>query len=185
MPALRSSPQRSFNEQLKRLKNHPSLIVSHSLAVIKKYQLQILPFCRMTKTDVEAISEQKIQPNSLSAFKKSLKAIYEGYVGSIYKKKIFISENLTDKKFTKTLVHEINHYLNKDKEDSTDTFVDELRAHLAETYCESTPLLRSKVKSLAHKVVQRYDVPLPKKLTLPDGTYYLAEKTISRRNHKQ
>lgn len=163
-----------FEAAMALLKTWRTEVARTTVNIIKKNIVIIRPFLKLTRADLLAAKKLIKNSDNLVNTKSNTtiaKKLEKNLCGFIINNRIYISETLTDKKFAKTLVHEVNHYLNDSPEQKDNVFENELRAHISERMAEGKLITRQYIKKISMEVSSLYQVPMPENVKMPLGKY--------------
>jgi hypothetical protein len=175
--------RRLYQQACEILKKSTNPVEMTTWDMIERKKVEVLPFIQFRKEDYFDLraeypaKKRTVLSRTFPPTIDTIKQLENDWSGRIYGNRIYICAGFKSvDKMKNTLVHEINHFLNHSNDHFTtkaDQFREELRALLAEKATKPRPLTRLQVKLAAEKVAKDYELPLPKKITLPDGHYYL------------
>lgn len=170
--------QRKLDAAIDLLGKWGTYVAKSTLKIIAAKEVEIMPFSEFSGTDINSALKwlpkaKRLKLRNAKKY-KIIKEFESEFLGFIVDNRIYLKVSLELVKFTKTLTHEINHYLNRDEplpEGKEGVYQDELRALIAEKLVRGKPITRQYLQSLAERVSDTYDVPLPEKITFPRGKY--------------
>ena len=177
-----NSLRRYIKRALKVLSKNDSPIAKHTLKSIKEGRVKIGLLRDLTKNDYKKIlldlkRNGKRTKLTLKDYKKIrsknsavLKEISRQFGGYMWDDRIYVARGLPARTLAKTLIHEVNHVINKSHigyyTSETNAFIEEYRAFYVEALYESSKKPNKKNCSLIKKMV--IDLYHFKKVSLSD-----------------
>lgn len=185
MRVLRSEWSKRMTGALERLKAgaHPFCKVVYNLvsgrAKFRGKGVTLLPIAKIEKNHfydyVESYNKSNKEKLSYAypPTEKTLSVLRKDMQGVVYGSNVYISEKLRDPNMIAVvLIHELTHFIRSGIEsydNKASIFREELAAHYAEHLVWSKKrITRSKLHRIAQKISNLYEVPMPKKISLPD-----------------
>lgn len=154
------------------------IIEKKRVALKKLTELPYEEFKGLSAHDKE-LSKVNIHDYALSKERLNAKAC-DNYCGLYASSTIYVAEHLTTKLLAVTLIHEVNHFLNKSDHyvgrGDQENFKEEYRAHVAERLGQSNVITRGLYQQCAETVERKYDVKAPKQLKPPTGAFLKMNK---------
>lgn len=165
---------------LLRSKDHP--IARYTVKLIETAKVKVLPYEKMHHHDYLELRDEYDEddmvhlPKPHPLARKAVQKLKNDWYGRIYDNRIYISDTNKDSlMFARTLVHEINHYINDSNnhyETNEDCFREECRANVAEVLVFG-PQTRNYLTRIAKTVSDKYAVPIPEGgMSMPKGIFY-------------
>lgn len=178
---LRNTWLRMFNKAmaLLRSKDHP--IARYTVKLIESAKVKVLPYEKIRRKDYQLLREEYEGdivnfPKRLPLARKTIHKLKTDWDGFIYENRLYISDaNQDPLMFARTIVHELNHYINDSNdhyETDEDRFREECRASIAEVLVFG-PQTRNYLTRIAKTVSDKYDMPIPEGgMSMPKGIFY-------------
>jgi hypothetical protein len=122
----------------------------------------------LLKTGVKLPADHKVLDDKRSSAWRAITNDMDGYM---WDDRIYVAQGLSPRHLAATLVHEVNHVLNKSEEhykDDASIFVEEYRAFYSEALFRGEKLTPAKCRSIKEGVIRDYDLKGVSPDDLPD-----------------
>jgi len=116
----------------------------------------------LSKDDFERLGDKR---------SRASRAVQENLTGYMWDDRVYVEPGLTPKKLAATLVHEVNHVINRSEEhyrSDTAAFTEEYRAFYAERLFAGEAMTPAKCKALKAKVAKDYGFDQARLDEVPD-----------------